>query len=74
MQSMTKFAMKSSSKQPCWVRSTKAHLKNTYIIPLEMGGTDDDPDNVVPLCDQCHTFIERWKLENADNTLNHQNQ
>jgi len=30
-----------SPKQPCWACSKKAHLKKTYIIPLEMDGTDD---------------------------------
>ena len=46
--------------------STKAHLKKTHIIPLEMDGTDDS-DNIVNLCDQCHTFIERRRLKDSDN-------
>jgi len=55
-----------SSKQPCWACSTKAHLKKTYIIPLELGG-DDSNDNIVYHCTQCHTFIERRKLKDSDN-------
>lgn len=55
-----------SPKQPCWACSTKAHLNKTYIIPLEMDGTDD-PDNIVHLCDLCHTFIERRKIKDSDN-------
>jgi hypothetical protein len=27
---------------------------------------DDEPDNIVNLCDLCHTFIERRRLKDSD--------
>lgn len=54
-----------SMKSLCWACSTKGHLKKTDILPLKMGGTDDQ-DNIVHLCDLCHTFIERRRLKDSD--------